>query len=136
MSSKFDISNFAKVKDSELSELLEGLTIECDTTILNKVGDFSLSEEKIHLFPGLTWENIISKMLFNFIGELMLICDGTYARHQKSSNIEYPRKSYSGQKKVPLCKPFTNCTTTGRVLDIAGPFYTNQNGVEILKNLI
>ena len=43
-------SNFAKVKDSELSELLEGLTIECD---------FSLWEEKIHLFTDLTWENII-----------------------------------------------------------------------------
>ena len=30
-------SNFTKVKDSELLELLEGLTIECDTTILDKV---------------------------------------------------------------------------------------------------
>ena len=47
-------SNFAKVKDLELSELLEGLTIECDTMILDKVGDFFLSEEKIHLFTGLT----------------------------------------------------------------------------------
>ena len=193
-----------KVKDSELSELLEGLTIECDITILDKVGDFSLSEEKIHLFTGLTWENIIelremltsvrnsqtrdvtealvvfllklrsgnsnkmvaailqlereqlvsdyaasimnsfkknvlpsrfglhaisrcelidshttdvSKMLFNSIDKLMLICDDTYARHQKSSNNEYQRKPYSGQKKVPLCKPLTICTTTGRVLD-------------------
>ena len=35
------------------------MTTECDTTILDKVGDFSLSEEKIHLFTGLTWENII-----------------------------------------------------------------------------
>ena len=52
-------SNFADVRDLELSELLEGLTIECETTILYKVGDFSLSEEKIHLFTGLTWENII-----------------------------------------------------------------------------
>ena len=32
-----EYSNFVKVKDSELSELLEGLTIECDTTILDKV---------------------------------------------------------------------------------------------------
>ena len=29
-------SNFAEVKDSELSELLEGLTIKYDTTILDK----------------------------------------------------------------------------------------------------
>ena len=54
-------SNFTKLKDSELSELLESLTIECDTTILDKVGDFSLSKEKIHLFTGLTWENIIEQ---------------------------------------------------------------------------
>ena len=58
-------SNFATVKDSELSELLEDLIIERDTTILDKVEDFSLSNEKIHLFTGLTWENIIElrKML-------------------------------------------------------------------------
>ena len=52
-------SNFANVKDSQLSKLLEGLTFECDTTMLDKVGDFSLSEEKKHLFTGFTWENII-----------------------------------------------------------------------------
>ena len=27
--------------------------------VLDKVGDFSLSEEKIHFFTGSTWENII-----------------------------------------------------------------------------
>ncbi|KAI4473668.1 hypothetical protein M0804_015242, partial [Polistes exclamans] len=32
--------------------------------------------------------------------KLFLICDGTYARHQKSSNNAYQRKSFSGQKKV------------------------------------
>ena len=42
-------SNFPKVKDSELSESLEGLIIECDTTILNKVGDFSWG-------GGLVWK--------------------------------------------------------------------------------
>ena len=66
----------------------------------------------------------------------MLICDGTYVRHQKSSNNEYQRRSYSGLKKVPLCKPFTICTTTGCVLDMAAPLYANQNDAEIIKNLI
>ena len=54
-------SNFAKVKDSELLVLLDGLIIKCDTTILDKVEDFPLLEEKIHLFTGLTWENIIQR---------------------------------------------------------------------------
>ena len=92
--------------------------------ILDKVGEFSPSEEKIKLFTSLTWENTI---------ELMLIFAGIYARHQESSNNEYQRQSYSGQKKVPLCKPFTIYTTTRRVLDIAGPFNMNQNDAEIIK---
>lgn len=78
----------------------------------------------------------IAKKLFNSNDKLMLICDGTYARHQKNSNNEYQRKSYSNQKKVPLCKTFTICTTTGRVIDIVGPYYANQNDAAIIENLI
>ena len=44
----------------------------------------------------------VSEMLFNSTDELMLICDGTCARHQKSNNNEYQWKSYSGQKKGSL----------------------------------
>ena len=39
----------------------------------------------------------IAEMLYNSDDKLMLICDGTYARHQKSSNNECQRKSFSGQ---------------------------------------
>ena len=53
----------------------------------------------------------MAKKLFDIDDQLFLICDGMYARHQKSTNDEYQRKSYSGQEKVPLCKPFTICTT-------------------------
>ncbi|KMQ87194.1 protein disulfide-isomerase a6-like protein [Lasius niger] len=63
----------------------------------------------------------------------MIICDGTYYRHQKSSNNNYQRKAYSVQKGVPLCKPFTICTTNGFIIDVAGPFYANQNDATILK---
>lgn len=35
----------------------------------------------------------------NSENRLRLICDGTYLRHQKSSNNAFQRKSYSGQKK-------------------------------------
>ena len=45
-------SNFAKVKDLELSKLLEGLTIECDTTILDKVGDFFIGRNKYIFLHG------------------------------------------------------------------------------------
>ncbi|EZA55469.1 hypothetical protein X777_04750 [Ooceraea biroi] len=69
----------------------------------------------------------MAKKLFNANDNLFLICDGTYARHQKSTNIEYQRKSFSGQKKVPLCKPFTLCTTDGYIVDMLGPYFANQN---------
>ena len=66
-------------------------------------------------------------------GQLIIICDGTYIRHQKSANNEYQRKSYSGQKKVPLCKPFTICTTNGFVIDMLGPYTANMNDADIMK---
>ncbi|XP_066248319.1 uncharacterized protein [Euwallacea similis] len=68
--------------------------------------------------------------------DLILICDGTYARHQKSTNNEYQRRSFSGQKKVPLCKPFTICTTSGFIVDMLGPFGTNENDARILRTIL
>ncbi|XP_044578872.1 uncharacterized protein LOC123261347 [Cotesia glomerata] len=68
--------------------------------------------------------------------QLIFICDGTYIRHQKSANNEYQRKSYSGQKKVPLCKPFTICTTNGFVIDMFGPYTANMNDAEIMRIIL
>ncbi|KMQ84861.1 hypothetical protein RF55_16997, partial [Lasius niger] len=78
----------------------------------------------------------MAKKLFNVNDNFFIICDGTYARHQKSTNNEYQRKSFSGQKKVPLCKPFTLCTTDGYIVDMLGPYLANQNDAEILKSVI
>lgn len=79
---------------------------------------------------------LVERLYDNLSDKLVLICDGTYARHQKSSNNEYQRKSYSGQKKVPLCKPFTICTTNGYIVDMLGPYYANQNDATIMKDII
>lgn len=78
----------------------------------------------------------IAKKLFNLSDTLIIICDGTYIRHQKSSNNEYQRLSYSGQKKVPLCKPFTIATTNGFIVDMLGPYPANKNDAEILKMIL
>lgn len=78
-----------------------------------------------------------AKLLYDdFHNKLILICDGTYATHQKSQNHEYQRKSYSGQKKKPLCKPFTVCTSSGYVIDMFGPYEANLNDASILKMLM
>ncbi|KAJ8678221.1 hypothetical protein QAD02_014008 [Eretmocerus hayati] len=75
----------------------------------------------------------VANKLFNIGNRLALICDGTYISHEKSSNNAYQRKSYSGQKKKPLCKPMTICTTDGFVVDLPGPFYGTQNDATIMK---
>lgn len=63
---------------------------------------------------------------------LVSICDSTYLRHEKSSNNYFQRKSYSGQKKTHLCKPFTICTANGYIVDVEGPFDGNMNDASIL----
>lgn len=72
----------------------------------------------------------------SFPDRLRLICDGTYLRHEKSSNNAYQRKSYSGQKKSPLCKPFTICTTNGFTVDAPGPFDGTVNDAAILRKVL
>lgn len=216
-------SNTTFLSSLELSKLMNTLSIKCDSTLLDKIGEFSISEKQIHVFTGLTWENLLqlkdmmvslrntqsrtviqclvvfllklrtgnsnkiiasilqleneqtiseysdsvinssekdilpfhfglstlnrndlienhttkmSKKLFNNRENLFLICDGTYARHQKSTNNEYQKKSFSGQKKTPLCKPFTICTTDGYIVDMLGPYPANENDATILKNVL
>ena len=55
--------------------------------------------------------SLTATLLHNFKDSLGIICDGTYLRHEKSPYNAYKKKSFSGQKKTPLCKPFTMCTT-------------------------
>jgi len=46
------------------------------------------------------------------------------------------KKSFSGPKKVPLCKVFTICAIDGHVIDMLGPYPANLNDAEILKILL
>ena len=78
----------------------------------------------------------MAEKLFNLNENLFLICDGTYARHQKSSNNEYEKKTHSGQKKDFLRKPFTLYTTGGVFIDMLGPYYANENDAGISKSII
>ncbi|XP_018403017.1 PREDICTED: uncharacterized protein LOC108779943 [Cyphomyrmex costatus] len=216
-------SNTSYLSSSEWVEMMGNLAIRCDSTLYDKIADYTLPENQLLVFTGLHWENIIqlrdmltsmrnrqtrtvtqalvvflfklrtgnsnkllasilqieyeqlvseyvssiitafeedvlpsrfglasvtkddlinnhttqmAKILFEVSDKLFVICDGTYARHQKSANNEFQRKSFSGQKKVPLCKPFTICTTDGFIVDMLGPYPANLNDAEILKMLL
>lgn len=218
------VSNASLVSTDDISRLLTSISLSVDRTLVDQIGDFSISEERLVAFTGLTWENLIclremmqslknsisrnvtqaivvflfklrsgnsNNLISALLGlerpqqvsdfsksvlrsfeidvlpkhfginaisrnhlvrnetalivkklhdisddQLVLIADGSYLRHQKSSNNEYQRKSYSGQKKVPLCKPFTICTSTGYIVDTLGPFLANLNDAEIMKLIL
>ncbi|XP_066595448.1 uncharacterized protein [Prorops nasuta] len=217
-------SHWTTLEATELSKIMENIAVQCNATLLDKVDNYQLSNEKLYVFTGLNWENIIeirdlltsmrntdirsitqalivflfklrtgnsNKLIASILeldeeqlvstyseqviksfekdilplyfgfnkacrddlvknhttaivknlhdtsnDKLFVICDGTYARHQKSSNNQYQRKSYSVQKGVSLCKPFTICTTDGYIINMLGPYYANQNDATIMKEVI
>lgn len=218
-------SNSSVIPVTEIHKFLEKLSTDVDSELHNKIGEYTISEERIQAFTGYTWENIIclkemmdvhmrkssgrnitqalvtflfklrsgnsDKLISAILGiddeknvaafiksvlncfeqhilpsnfgykaycrqflidhhtapaakkihdlppnHLAIICDGTYLRHEKSANYAYQRKSYSGQKKTALCKPFTVCCTDGFVIDVSGPFLATKNDAEIFLNIL
>ena len=217
------VSNTSNVQVDEVAKMLNFLSVSCDRELTDRIGDFTLSDERIFTFTGLTWEQIIelkemmpsvrnsesrsvtqalvvflfrmrtgnsNNLISSVLGldrpqqvsdysdsilnafehdilpykfgihamkrqqlientapiakelhnlsddELGLVCDATYLYHQKSTNNDYQRRSYSGQKKKPLTKPFTICTTNGLIVDIMGPYFANQNDAQIMQQII
>lgn len=47
-------SNIASLSALELSKVMETLSIKCDSTLFDKIGKFSLPEEQIKVFTGLS----------------------------------------------------------------------------------
>jgi hypothetical protein len=54
---------------------------------------------------------------------LVIIADGTYCAMEKSANNDFQYKTYSGQKKGSLFKPFILCCADGNIVDCYGPLY-------------
>ncbi|XP_058799092.1 uncharacterized protein LOC131668719 [Phymastichus coffea] len=218
------VSNSTTTTAADITKLFKSLSLTSDRELHDRIGDFSISEERIRTFTGLNWEQLIesremmvslrntdnrtvtqavvvflfrlrtgnsNEIICSVLGldrhqqvsefsksvlsafekdvlpsrfglqavnredliannstillqklhgisdnNLSLVGDGTYLKHQKSSNNEYQRRSFSGHKKVPLCKPFTLCTTTGFIVDVLGPFYAKENDSMILEKIL
>ena len=64
------------------------------------------------------------------------MADATYIRIEKSFNNEFQYKSWSGQKKDSLVKPFLICCTDGYIIDLYGPFPANQNDATIFEYIL
>ena len=78
----------------------------------------------------------LTRARFGVSNSLTLIYDGTYVRHGKSAYSSFQGKKYSGQKETHLIKPFPICTTTGYVIDMLGPFPSDRNDAQIMKDCV
>lgn len=53
------VSHSSSLELNDLTKLLTSLSISCDTPIIDSVGDFTLPEDRLYVFTGFTWKNII-----------------------------------------------------------------------------
>ena len=79
---------------------------------------------------------IVTELFLENEEQLALIADGTYCFCQKSSNNYFQRKTYSGQKKRHLVKPFVICASDGLILDIYGFYGANDNDAVIIQDIL
>ena len=124
---------FGLPRAQQISDIVESVTKSFEKDVLPRGLGFS-ARTRSDLIENETSDFV--RTLFGVSGKLALIYDGTYLRHGKSANNSYQMKSYSGQKKTHLCKPFTICTTTGYVIDMLGPFTANLNDAKIMKDCV
>lgn len=124
----FDIKN-----DHQVSDYCESVLSSFNRDVLTlHFGVHAYSREELitnHTSPYV-------KKLHGFENRLILIADASYLRHEQSNDNNYQRKSYSGQKKCNLRKPFTVCTTNGFVVDVFGPYEETKNDAEILRKIL
>lgn len=120
-------------REQQVSDYVDAVATSFERDVLPKnFGINDVSRETI-----LVNQSTVAKKLLNLgEDEAVLIFDGTYVTHQKSTNNDYQRRSYSGQKKKHLAKPFTICTTNGFVVDTLGPFPANLNDAQILEEVL
>ena len=79
----------------------------------------------------------MSKTIFDVPDDkLILVASGTYLYHDKSTDNELQRKSYSMKKSRHLAKSFVICTTNGRIIDIYGLFFATENDASIIKTVL
>lgn len=68
----------------------------------------------------------------------ILVADGTYIYIQKSQQFKFQRKCYSLHKHRPLVKPMVFVSTSGYILSVIGPYYSDgkNNDAQIMKHII
>lgn len=67
---------------------------------------------------------------------VITIWDGTYIYVYKSSNYEFQKDTYNGQKKRNFLRPMVCVTTNGYIVDILGPFEATKNDAKCMRTIL
>lgn len=94
-------------------------------------------------FDAISRETIVesvSKMANNLYlngkkDQAIIIADCTYVFCNKTKNFKKQREFYYEQKKRHFFKPMVFTTTTGRFIEVFGPYKSRDNDAKIMKNI-
>lgn len=67
---------------------------------------------------------------------IIRICDGTYIYIDKSANIGFQKKTYSGQKKRNFLRIMMCVSPDGYIENVFGPYEANLNDAKILQDIV
>jgi hypothetical protein len=112
-------------------------TIETVTDALNKsFVKNNLGFGKEHMSRATALKDHSLEMYYTLFEEpdhskLFLLMDGTYVYCDKPGDFKMQKKTFSGQKKRNLVKPFMIVLPSGYILDARGPF--GADGIKLLN---
>lgn len=66
----------------------------------------------------------------------VITLDGTYIYIQKSSNYDFQKQSYNGQKKRNFIRVMVCTTTDGTIVFVLGPYPASTNDASIMNSLV
>lgn len=67
---------------------------------------------------------------------VITIWDGTYIYINKSSNYDFQKLTFSGQKNRNFLRPMVCVTTNGYIIDVFGPFEAVRNDAKCMKAIL
>ena len=131
------ISIFVDFNDPNTQQEISRFCEQARKAISKDFVSFNLGAKHLDRNAWISHNSDLVNELFDLKkSQFAAIADGTYVYCQKSSNNMFQRKTYSGQKKRHLVKPFVICATDGYIVDVFGPYAATDNDAIILSDIM
>ena len=116
----------------EISRIIAQVRVAFKDFVKENLGVKHLTRDQWLLNNSKIAHELFATRSNQFIG----VADGTYCEVERSANNKFQRKTYSGQKKKHLVKPFVLTASNGKIIDIYGLHPANVNDATILSEIM